>query len=243
MGPKSRTLFHFTKSLDYLKGILQYGFRPRFCLEDTRHFGLEYLDYIAYPMCCFCDIPISRISDHTSFYGEYGLGMTKDWGQRNNLEPLIYVTSTGAINTFVSAAFGVDHQGLAPDAEKLYEIIDKHFVRVMCLTKPLSGQMLIGGKVVEKDFYQENEWRFVPPHYEALFEGEFETQRDKKNAELEKSPVTFLPPDIKYIFVKLDSEIPQIFDFIQNNLGQWPLNEIKILTSRIISLQTVVHDL
>lgn len=76
-----------------------------------------------------------------------------------------------------------------------------------------------------------------------LFKKDFEENRDAKNKEMELSKIQFLPSDVKYIFVKTDSEIPIIFDFIQNNLGQFPLNEIKILTSRIVSLETIAKDL
>ena len=215
MGPKSRSLFHFTKSLDYLKGILQHGFRPRLCLEDTSYLGV---DYVAFPMSCFCDIPISRISEHTLFYGDYGLGMTKEWGQRNKLEPLLYAPSTGAVCDFINCFLKIEEKWQAADAKPIHDELDPHFGRIICITKPLSGKMLIGGKAVEKDFYQENEWRYVPVGYEMCSQDEFETGKDTKNLDLEKHALPFLPSDVKYIFVKADSEIPVIFDFIQNNL-------------------------
>ncbi|MBU0809518.1 MAG: hypothetical protein KKD30_16615 [Gammaproteobacteria bacterium] len=98
-------------------------------------------------------------------------------------------------------------------------------------------------KPVEKDFYQENEWRFVPSGYELLDQSEFTGEREARDASLEEHPLKFSPADVKYIFVKSDAEIPIIFDFIQNHLGHWPLNEIKILSSRITSLETLSHDL
>lgn len=103
--------------------------------------------------------------------------------------------------------------------------------------------MLIGGTVVEKDFYQENEWRYVPKKYSALFRDTFEQDRDKMNGEAEAQKITFAPSDVKYIFVKRDVEIPIIFDLIQNHLGQYPHNDIKILTTRIVSLETLACDI
>ena len=41
MKPKSDNLFHFTKSLDVLKLILENGIQPRFCLEDIEWFNLD----------------------------------------------------------------------------------------------------------------------------------------------------------------------------------------------------------
>ncbi|MBV1788059.1 hypothetical protein KQ940_08325 [Marinobacterium sp. D7] len=240
MGPKAESLFHFTKSIEFLKGILENGFKPRYCLEDTRYLGI---DYIAFPMSCFCDIPISRISEHTSFYGEYGIGMTRDWGSRNSLEPLIYAPNSGAVTDFINDLTSVELADKLPDIAEEYKIVlCKHFDRILCLTKPIKGEMLVGGEAVEKDFYQENEWRYVPKGYDLILHKNFEERRDKKNSEVETQALKFLPNDVKYIFVKSDYEIPIIFDFIQDNMGHLPLNEIKILCSRITSIETISSD-
>ena len=91
MKPRSHTLFHFTKSLDTLQGILKNGFWPRYSLEDFNWYS-QAIDFISYPMVCFCDIPLTRIGDHVGFYGEYGLGLTKKWAITNGLNPLFYLS-------------------------------------------------------------------------------------------------------------------------------------------------------
>ena len=101
MKPKSDNLFHFTKTLDVLKLILQKGICPRYCLEDFEWFGSEIHKQIAFPISCFCDIPLSRISEHTDFYGNFGVGLTKDWGLRNGLEPVAYCTNGGKFQEFL----------------------------------------------------------------------------------------------------------------------------------------------
>lgn len=240
MAPKANNLFHFTKSIAHLQGILKDGFYPRYSLEDTNYLNL---DFIGYPMTCFCDIPISRLSEHTDFYGEYGIGLTKEWGVRNALAPLIYTTSDSVVTqlaTYLMELKLVDSEGTRMP---VMNEINSYFFRLIPMIKPISGKMFIAGKVIDKDFYQENEWRYVPKEYKVLFKKDFEENRDAKNKEMELSKIQFLPSDVKYIFVKTDSEIPIIFDFIQNNLGQFPLNEIKILTSRIVSLETIAKDL
>ena len=45
-------------------------------------------------MVCFCDIPLSRTEEHVKFYGEYGIGLAKEWAERNNVTPILYVSST-----------------------------------------------------------------------------------------------------------------------------------------------------
>lgn len=239
MTPKSNTLFHFTKSIDFLKGILQNGFYPRYCLEDTNYLTV---DYVGYPMVCFCDIPLSRISEHTSFYGDYGLGMTKEWGMKNALAPLLYTPASGALTDFANYLLKLEMKDSAGTLTQEQTELNKHFFRLISMIKPIAGNMVVGGKVIEKDFHQENEWRFVPQKFSVLFRDSFDAEREAKNAEVATERLQFSPADVKYIFVKYEADIPTIFDYIQNNLGHFPLNDIKILTSRIVSLETLALD-
>jgi hypothetical protein len=91
MNARTKTLFHFTKSLDVLLRILEEGFWPRYWLED-----ITWLDggvpRLAWPMVSFCDIPISRLREHTEFYGNYGIGLVREQWQATGLNPVLYVT-------------------------------------------------------------------------------------------------------------------------------------------------------
>lgn len=236
-SPRANTLFHFTKTLDFLQGILANGFLPRYCLEDTRWIGVNFTPV---PMVCFCDIPISRVGEHTSFYGSYGIGMTKEWALRNRLEPLIYTPPSGSVTRFLNELIDLDDDKLALVNEHLP--IYTHFRKITTLVKPLSGNMRMRDGLVEKDFYQESEWRYVPEDFESLNVDELEAQRDAANARLADSPLRFTPQDVRYLFVKAEGEIPALFDYIHQNLGAWPLNDLKILTARITSLDTISLD-
>ena len=52
-----------------------------------------------------------------------------------------------------------------------------------------------------------------------------------------------MPNDIKYIFVKSDSDIPNIVNFIQSELDNYPGVDQKILMSRVVSLESLHQDL
>ncbi len=242
MTTRSDCFFHFTKSLGALQGILTGGFHPRYSLEDTSWVGF---DYAAYPMVCFCDIPISRISDHSAFYGEYGIGMTRDWGLKNSLQPLLYALRDG---TLTRLARKIRELGKTDKADEervaaLRRQVRHEYFELIPMIKPVTGKMLIGGSIVEKDFSQESEWRFVPDHEMILYSNDFEELRDRENAKVAKFALQFSPSDVKYIFVKSDHEIPELFDFIQNKLGRFPMNDLKVLISRIVSLETLSRDL
>jgi hypothetical protein len=241
---KSENLFHFTKNIEFLKSILNHGIRPRYCLEDQEWFNLDF--HIAYPMCCFCDIPLSRINDHTEFYGAYGIGLTKSWGIKNNLNPVVYCPSNGLAPSVANFLLNKNRDKDDEETDEQKEKREVAFFSLLKIIKPISGVMIMGGRPVKKDFYLENEWRYTPTNEigdSVILQEDFDREKDERNKLLEETPLTFTPLDIKYIFVESDEEIPEMVDFINNNLDSWPLSDLKILTSRITSLSTISNDL
>ena len=240
IGPKSENLFHFTRTIDVLEGILKNGFYPRFCLEDIS-WARTKDNHMAFPMVCFCDIPIGRISEHTAFYGEFGLGLTKEWGLKNKLSPVAYTHSTGAVSDLLRYIIKSDVDKLVPD-EGLQKDLLNELYKQHSMMKPINGRMFVAGKPVDKDFYQESEWRHIPEFGDIINEEEFEDKKEEKNSEMEKRKLEFLPTDIKYIFVRSETDIPRIYDFIHKQLEHFPHVDIKALVTRIISLETIAND-
>ncbi|MBC3272175.1 hypothetical protein HU765_19715 [Pseudomonas sp. SWRI81] len=241
MKPKSDNLFHFTKNIEFLKSILTNGLLPRYCLEDSRWLEVD-RNFIAYPMICFCDIPISRISEHTNFYGQYGIGLTKKWGLTNKLTPVIYAPQGSAAIRVADYLFSQNYDG-QPDKKEKNDKNSDYIYELITLIKPISGKMNIGGDIVEKDFYQENEWRFIASDADIIFEDEPIENREIANKKLEHQRLQIAPQDIRYIFVKNDYEIPALVDFINTNLGHYPHNDIKLLITRILSIETIYSDI
>ena len=205
MKPKSHTLFHFTKSSETLKCIMKDGFWPRYCPEDVSWLGYQEIDLIAYPMVCFCDIPLSRAEEHVQFYGEYGVGLNKDWAERNNLTPILYVSN----NHILHKTFRNINE-LCLDLEESKREQARHEVRyLLAHTKPTKGEMVVDGKRKEKEFYQESEWRYVPKHPEmiACLEKSYyecdETLNICNQVTFKKFRITFTPADVNYLFVNM----------------------------------------
>lgn len=246
--PRSQTLFHFTSKLEYLKGILQRGFHPRYCLEDLNWiFDGESL---AYPMVCFCDIPLGRVEQHVGGYGNYGIGMSRAWAVEKKLNPVIYVSKNSHLARTLDELSDVFAKA---DGEIKTEGFSK-FLDTMRYIKPLTGKMTINGVLVDHiDFYQESEWRYVPTH--EKIKGFISESNWKKsgvseaaNAEtLEHGLLDFKANDIRYLFVEKDSDIPELVDFIRSSasgLGaRFTGDEIKILETRIISQESLAQDL
>lgn len=238
-SPRTSSLFHFTKSFDTLKAIIQTGFWPRYCREDHR--WATNADWYL-PMVCFCDIPFTRLDSHTGFYGNYGLGMNRAWGISNGLCPVFYVNSKATANTaLLSLAKQVDQEKKGQLAA---------FYQVMSLTRPLSGIMTqrVQGKLctVKKDFYDECEWRFVP-HFGKQDANMFNRKTPvsvikRENEKMKKCSLSFTPDDIRYILLRDEDDVTRMYDFLHQNLAQHSLDSIKRLTTRILVVSRLAKD-
>jgi len=93
-------LYHYTRRFDWILSILENGFEFRRCEEDLPLTGFSssvfsfpgIIKYSIYPkVVCFCDLPFNLVSDHVNQYGEYCIGLTKEWGMKNGITPIRYV--------------------------------------------------------------------------------------------------------------------------------------------------------
>ncbi|MCK5133696.1 MAG: hypothetical protein KAR40_16275 [Candidatus Sabulitectum sp.] len=244
MKPRSHTLFHFTKNIDALKSILKNGFWPHYSLEDFNWYNSE-MGFIGYPMVCFCDIPLTRIEEHVGFYGEYGLGLTKQWGVSNDLCPLIYLTQSSPVTAALYRLCTNDVKAI--DGYYIGSKVD--LKSIISYIKPIEGNILVGAIPTPKEFYQENEWRYVPRDQairQWINKEEYAnstTLSQLNEIAKDNGGLQITPNDIKYIFVKSDANIPGIINFIQTELDHFSANDLKILMSRVVSSESINLDL
>jgi len=233
MIESSDYLFHFTPKLEYLKNILKEGFFPRFNLEHTfLGYGYERPStFRPIPMVCFCDIPFSRIKKHRKRYGRYGIGLTKEWGAKAKLNPVVYINKdsnlgqaladlNNTICSYDSSMFKnpkehIDVIRIIGNIAQASNFISNYFKQYENKEELKIG---IGSSVAtyeKKVFYDEKEWRHVPiinnsfeeepiwiTHEECLSD----SVREQKNKELEIHPLKFTWADIKYIIVSTENQ-------------------------------------
>lgn len=217
-------------------------------MEDAKWYsssGSEY--YLAYPMVCFCDIPLSRVDEHVNFYGNFGIGVTRKWAESNGLSPVLYIREGTAQHRSIQ---NICHKNFD---NVLYAGASIDINTILANVKPTKGSMRLGGGIVEKEFYQENEWRFsitgdtnltkVRPWIDHREFDDHQALNAFNSKTKEIHSLKIAPSDIKYLFVKADSDIPLLVNFIQTELDMYPSHDIKILLSRIISLETISRDL
>lgn len=104
------TLFHFMKKYEYLEAALKQEFSPRYYKEDLAPFFESKPVYIA--MKCFCDIPLSMAKEHATKYGSYAIGLSKEWGIKNNLNPVSYYNKESDFIEAIRKAFDASIESL-----------------------------------------------------------------------------------------------------------------------------------
>jgi hypothetical protein len=242
---RSSTLFHFTKSIDAVQSILLNGFVPFYSLEDMSWLGSSRQKFFGFPIVCFCDIPIGRITDHVGFYGSYGLGMSRDWALRNGINPIAYYSQASPIcHEFLEALRGAQDMKTKDPNDKTRDCLHT----MLAYAKPVSGTIIVQGSHVLKDFYLENEWRYVPMKPKLLYpihrtDMDDPAQCTALNKKAEKESLKFIPADVRYIFVKQDADIPPLINYINDNLQNYSAVDLKILMSRVTSLEHLEKDI
>lgn len=238
---RSKSLFHYTEKLKSLKGILESGFHPRYSEEDVTWIVSD-PSRVAFPMVCFCDIPLSRVDDHVDFYGQYGIGLEQSWGVPKGITPVTYISHNS------------DH---IQDFRRLGKVTKENdilelgiaFYGFLAHTKPLMGSMIRKNKSLKRYFYKECEWRFIPKikrdHIDSFMSPEKYKNKEllEKNHRLLKDsyPLKFSAKNVRHIILKDESEIPEIYEFIEN-LKHYSKEEKRILNTRITTLSAIKDD-
>lgn len=193
-------LYHFTDSLDVVKGILADKFYGSYSRE-TFSWKNQTTPFFV-PTICFADIPNDKVSEYKS-YGRYCIGLSKEWAVRNKLNPVLYIEKNSSISeVLIKSLYGSlgGILNLQQDVGKVQQVVDmakktkepQHIVAAKTATDQLVSRMeafefiiysiyytkhyqddleLKTGEVVKNyRFYEEREWRHVPEFQCAVCE-------------------------------------------------------------------------
>lgn len=245
MPISANTLFHFTRNYDTLLSILKSKFYPRLCLEQRIVSTLDLR--LAVPMVCFCDIPLSQISEHSLKYGEYAIGIKKDWAIKQGVSPILYVHDNSLILKTIFSEIKVISKDVLDNPGGEASLKMKKYVDTVCMMKPYEGYDERVGKNVR--YYDEREWRYVPPREKEdqfiyLTEEVFkeEIAREKINFENEKYGVEFNPDVINYLIVANDKDVLTLKRAIEEIKGGFSYNSVQLLMTKIISMERIRED-
>lgn len=278
----SNTLFHFTNEKKYLISILRNGLYVRYSLENYQNL-INNKAEIVFPMTCFCDIPLSHVKNHTKTYGRYAIGLTKEWGMKNKVSPVIYAYPNSETTEILNYVFEnierffdielekIQNVKLNKSTEKLIEHYDErdrefgkkisgvynNLSNLIRFIKPYEGKFYRNGNYLKSNvkFYDEREWRFTPTRDFLSSVGIKDSyikdlyidpiKRRALNIKLAKHiKLDFEPKDIRFIIVEKDEEIPEMINQLEKIFGNKATsNDLKLLSTRLISMEQILEDL
>jgi hypothetical protein len=248
MGISSNTLFHFTDKIEILQQIIEDGFKMSYCLEVEN----------AFPMVSFCDLPLSSIKEQLDKYGDYGIGMTLNWGKENKLNPVYYFDENShLIDDFRKANLWSQNMMLKVlSGERNADWIEESrpFMEFLMNTsryqKFYMSDLVREGKTHSNyKFYNEREWRFVPEFTHKEINGRMNKQeydkykQNKSKPHIHSNSLKFISSDIRYLILKNESEV---IDFIRYLKTQEHLfenqDEFELLKTKITTAEMIKED-
>lgn len=246
------TLFHFTNK-EYLYQVLNSTFKVSYAREKI--IGPENNREFAIPMVSFCDLKLSELKYFLS-YGKFGIGLTKDWANRNGLSPVMYINRhCQLMDNLISGINGIySHLGLVDNITQ-FNNLNKSYLNVMNTyryIKNYEGELWRHGKLENENyrFADEREWRFVPnldTESVAPFVGisniKTKQQKDSYNAKVDHIRLKFQPDDIKYLVVEKDTDISDLINHLHIAKNRFNDETRNRLASRILTVEQIENDI
>lgn len=250
----ANTLFHFTNSREQLLNILNVQFQPHYCIEDFRAFypNLPTPIEIAIAMICFCDIPLANAKRHIDTYGSFGIGLSKEWGMKYGISPVLYTFPNATLGKFLGRILDFVEKSTSHNYEKLKDI--RHISQdIFCHFKPYEGYLWRNGSYKDEliRFYDEREWRFVPealrfqiPNIISKKECLNDNLRQKLHADLADCfRLEFEVGDIKYLIVENEDHVVPLLDSIREMNTRFNEQAVNLLATRIIRVDQLNEDI
>lgn len=245
MSISSNSILHYTNSIKNLKGIISQGFKLKYCMEST---GIRRDVHIAgaFPMVCFCDIPLSQVKNHLDSYGYYGIGLSKDWAISRKLNPVLYLEQNSNLIDKLIKQVGLTKNNKG----KFNNDYLNDFIHICSFTKNYEGEIVRKGKKIEDyRFYDEREWRYVPTSEELdIASTVIPTEMYLKNKAsfnnaLENIKLEFSHSDISYIILKDEKEISSMTSHLRKIFeSRCTSLQLEVLLTKITTVNQILRD-
>ena len=99
-------LCNYMTRIEYLKeAIRNMAFIPRYVEENLEYLNVQDLHTIAFPMTCFCDIPLTKVKNHMEVYGEYGVAIKKKVCIERDVQPILYLNNSPGLKMIFQKRF------------------------------------------------------------------------------------------------------------------------------------------
>ncbi len=248
------TLFHFTKK-KWLFKILKETFQISYARENIS--GPKNRRKLAVPMVSFCDIKLAEIKHFIDKeYGYFGIGLTKEWANKNGLNPVMYMSrNCDLTDNFIDGINGIYSMFPKLKEPSDYVKLTKSYHNILNIyryVKNYDGELIREGKTVDSNyrFADEREWRFVPPldtvgvePFVAISNIRTKKQKKEYNEKASHIKLSFQPDDIKYLIVEKDSDINELIDHLDYAKSKYNPTIRRKLASRILTIDQIKNDI
>lgn len=245
-------LCNYMKELEFLEMILtNKAIIPRYVIEPLLYLKIEGLHKIAFPMTCFCDIPLAKVGGHMSHYGRYGIALDKHAIiNKFRVQPIHYMNPDSALVNDFKSAFS-DYYNTGKKVHPEDKVLLNYLMSAIMYMKPISGMEKIEGEERPYVFQDECEWRYIPtenfPKDLKLILAENAATENAKSyysKALLSHPETWIKfdwEDIRYIIVPDEVALKRIIEIIK----ELPLGDTQkyFLISRIEVSTRFTEDL
>lgn len=226
MGLSSNILWHQTSKNGLLNIIKQKKFRYSYSLESIKVSGENEPLELAFPMISFCDFAIEDIGNYITRYGNYTIGLSRDWGFSNGINPVWYCNENVKIL----------HKLLSCETNRCNEM--KLIYELLSYVKNYNGELL-KRKFKDYRFYDEREMRFtleydymyrlgLEPFIREKFR--YDSYKEKHNkSSLLNIGIDFNYSDIRYIIAQNDKDIIDFKELIgvDYNINYFTIDQIR----------------
>lgn len=159
----ANSLFRFFGKYDYLlEAIKAKKLFPRYCAENFKCISDEF-SQIAFPMICFCDINFSKLNNHITNYGSYGIAFHKNWGINKKIQPIQYVNEESYLfkdfkKLFIDSNIELEMNPIY-FKDNFINRLTSMMLESLLFMKPLQGEMIKECKRELMNYHDEQEWR------------------------------------------------------------------------------------
>lgn len=232
--------FHYTTNIEYLISIMNNFFMPFYCMESIEYLNMPelQLEGMAYPVVCFCDLPLNRHKKHKSKFGDYGIGMKKEWGINNHLTPVVYTHTNSMTTSSMRILFDIARSLKGKLSEDEYRKYNWAVSPLLMHYKPYEGKQYIKKDKLFADkitrFYDEREWRYIPLNMDGLklnlemHEYQDTITLNEENKKIQRANrLKFELNDIEFLFLRNKAEIDSFLSKLSQKYTDEDKNEIK----------------
>jgi len=241
------TLFHFTKKDGFLS-ILKETFKISYAREAIKSPNNE--RKYAVPMVSFCDIKLAEIKYFIEKgYGNYGIGLTKEWANNKGLTPVMYINRYSDIADKLIDGLNsmYTHISKLSNISELNKMTTSYhsILNLYRYVKNYEGELIRDGNLIDSNyrFADEREWRYVPPletpgidPFVAISNIKTKSQKEAYNKKVSHIRLSFEPEDIKYLFVENEDDIMELINHLDYAKSRYDRDTRKRLVSRILTV-------